>query len=90
MEGPRDTKNGAAPCENHQAAVTESTDNERENDGKNSEGEVQAGMDEEKPGSISTFLADYCKRGTTKCKKCKTKIADGELRIGKSVRGGCI
>ena len=85
MEGPRDTKNGAAPGENHQAAVTESTDNERDKNGENSEEEVQAGMDDEKPDSISTFLADYCKRGTTKCKKCKTRIANGELRIGKSV-----
>ena len=31
------------------------------------------------------FLADYCKRGSTKCKVCRKKIQKGELRIGKSV-----
>ena len=41
-------------------------------------------MDEDHYGSISTFLADYCKRGTTRCRKCKTAIHKGELRIGKS------
>ena len=32
-----------------------------------------------------SFLIDYCKRGTTKCKRCKKQIPLGELRIGKSV-----
>ena len=31
------------------------------------------------------FSADYCKRGSTKCKVCKNRIQKGELRIGKSV-----
>ena len=31
------------------------------------------------------FSADYCKRGSTKCKACKKRIQKGELRIGKSV-----
>ena len=31
------------------------------------------------------FSADYCKRGSTKCKTCKKRIQKGELRIEKSV-----
>ena len=34
----------------------------------------------------TTFLVDYCKRGSTKCKKCGRHILVGELRIGKSVK----
>ena len=30
------------------------------------------------------FLVDYCKRGSTKCKRCRKKIPKDELRIGKS------
>ena len=30
------------------------------------------------------FLVDYCKRGSTKCKRCRRKIPKDELRIGKS------
>ena len=31
-----------------------------------------------------TFCVDYCKRGTTKCKRCKKHILKDVLRIGKS------
>ncbi len=31
------------------------------------------------------FSVDYCKRGSTKCKKCKKNISKDEIRIGKSV-----
>ena len=85
MEGPRDAENGAAPGENHQAAVTNPRNNEREKNGEKLDGEALTGMDEEKSDSVSIFLADYCKQGTTKCKKCKTAIPKGELCIGKSV-----
>ena len=30
------------------------------------------------------FLVDYCKRGSTKCKRCHSRIPKDELRIGKS------
>ena len=30
------------------------------------------------------FLVDYCKRGSTRCKRCHRKIPKDELRIGKS------
>ena len=39
---------------------------------------------EEIAGPNKAFLIDYCKRGTTKCKRCKKQIPKGELRIGKS------
>ena len=32
----------------------------------------------------NTFSADYSKRGTAKCRKCKRIIAKGILRIGKN------
>ena len=32
------------------------------------------------------FSVDYCKRGTTKCRKCKKNIPLTALRIGKLVR----
>ena len=32
----------------------------------------------------SAFMVDYCKRGVTKCRRCKKHIPKGELRIGKS------
>ena len=32
------------------------------------------------------FIVDYCKRGTTKCRRCKKNIAVNELRIGKSIK----
>ena len=32
------------------------------------------------------FMVDYCKRGTTKCRKCKKKIPSAALRIGKSAK----
>ena len=35
---------------------------------------------------MTTFLIDYCKRGTTKCKRCKKQIPKGDLRIGKSAK----
>ena len=31
------------------------------------------------------FRVDYCKRSTTKCKKCKKTVHKDELRIGKLV-----
>ena len=37
-------------------------------------------------GTGKPFLVDYCKRGTTKCKRCKKQISRGELRIGKSTQ----
>ena len=32
------------------------------------------------------FLVDYCKRSTTKCRRCKKTIQKGDLRIGKSAK----
>ena len=34
----------------------------------------------------SKFMVDYCKRGTTKCRRCKKNILQGELRIGRSAK----
>ncbi|CAG2221092.1 LIG3 [Mytilus edulis] len=31
------------------------------------------------------YIVNYAKEGTTKCKKCKTKIETGDLRVGKVV-----
>ena len=42
-------------------------------------------MNEEENGVETAFIADYCKRGTTKCQRCKKAIPKGNLRIGKSV-----
>ena len=36
--------------------------------------------------SENKFLVDYCKRGTTKCKRCRLHIPKNELRIGKTVK----
>ena len=35
-------------------------------------------------GPKTTFMVDYCKKGATKCRRCKKNILKGELRIGKS------
>ena len=32
------------------------------------------------------FLVDYCKRSTTKCRRCKKNIAKNDLRIGRSTK----
>ena len=52
--------------------------NERETDADDGNKEIT--------GSGNKFLVDYCKRGTTKCKRCKKQIPQGALRIGKSVQ----
>ena len=93
MEGPRDTENGATLGEDHQAtAVTTINNNNKNNKGDRDEDQVEPGVPFESKGpdvnnddSKTIFIADYCKRGSTKCKKCKDAISKGDLRIGKSI-----
>ena len=39
---------------------------------------------EQDVGSKTVFMVDYCKKGATKCRRCRKNILKGELRIGKS------
>ena len=67
---------GAVPNEGE--ISDEGDDNEMEG---LSEQEIIAEQDQKQ-----LFMVDYCKRGTTKCRKCKKKIPSAALRIGKSAK----
>ena len=89
MEGPWDAEDGAAPGEDHQAAVNNATDYEGDagDTGQDEELEPEQEKDaEQDAGSKQLFMVDYCKRGTTKCRRCRKNIPLAELRIGKSVK----
>ena len=43
-------------------------------------------QEDNKRANVPKFLVDYCKRGRTKCKKCRLQIPEKELRIGKTVK----
>ena len=89
MEGPCDAKDGTAPGEDHQTAVNNVTyyggddGDTGENEGLVSEHEEDAEQD---AVSKQLFMVDYCKRGNTKCRRCRKKIPVAELRIGKPVK----
>ena len=92
MEGPGDTKNRSEGGENHQTAtVINSINNEGEVHGQEVENESEDPMIQERSAELNLetkqiFIVDYCKRGTTKCRRCKKNIAVNELRIGKSIK----
>ena len=78
-----DHQNWAVIGEDRQAAVVNTTNYEGDlglgNVGE--EEDVELEMD-----SKLAFLVDYCKRGTTKCRRCKKNILQGQLRIGRSAK----
>ena len=54
----------------------------------NKKPEKGAGKDEDTDSEAENrlFVVDYCKRNTTKCRRCKKCIQKDVLRIGKSVK----
>ena len=43
-------------------------------------------VEEEEVESKPRFMVDYCKRGSTKCRRCRKNIQKEELRIGRSAK----
>ena len=90
MEGPWDAEDGAALGEDHQAAVNNATHYEGNDGDTGLDGELE--QEQKKDAELEDaslkqlFMVDYCKRGTTKCRRCKKNISLAELRIGKSVK----
>ena len=84
MEGARNAEIGAALGENHQAAVINATNNEGDVGDitlDDEDRELEQDMDPR-----TKHLVDYCKRGTTRCRRCKKNIPKGELRIGRPAK----
>ena len=81
MEGPGNPQNRAAPGEDHQDAVINAKLHDGDVCDAGQEEELEMELD---TGSKTGFMVDYCKKGVTKCRRCKKNIVKGELRIGKS------
>ena len=79
MDGPWDTKDRAALGANRQAAVNDN--HIHEGDERDAEQDDDLDSDEKKK-----FLVDYCKKGATRCRRCKKNIQKDSLRIGKPVK----
>ena len=81
MEGLGNPENRAAPSEDHQAAVINAKLHDGDVCDARREEELEIELD---TGSNTVFIVDYCKKGETKCRRCRKNILKGELRIGKS------
>ena len=89
MEGPGDTEDRSEGGENHQtAAVIDAVHNEGDDDDEGDDNEMEGLSEQEIVAEQDTdpkqpFIVDYCKKGTTKCRRCKKNIPLAALRIGK-------